>query len=158
MFRDTEKELKRLEAGLLEEEEPEKQDPSDLELEDWERDLETLLGEDLLDTPDKTTNLLDDPDDFGEETPDIYHNNYYNHYGKGDTQIFRAPHSQSNAQTSEAGQALTDFGAEPEEYVDDPEAEAEPPRENNTPLLITAMCLLAGIIAVLLWWLFRFFL
>ena len=63
MFRDKDKELKRLEEALI--------------LEAQEEEAEVRLAEELAQDDD----LLDDPDDFGEETEQTYHN-FANCYGK----------------------------------------------------------------------------
>ena len=56
MFKDTQKELERLEAELLAEEEEELEEEYEEDEEAWEDDL------------------LDDDDDFGEDSPEVYRN------------------------------------------------------------------------------------
>ena len=99
MFKDTQKELERLEAELLEEE-PEQWDEEDP--------------------------LLDDDDDFGEETPEVYRNfsNRYKAY---------------NADR-------TDW--DPEDLAQELE------RRPRRGLAVFLLLLLAGVIALLAWWYF----
>ena len=99
MFKDTQKELERLEAELLEEE-PEQWDEEDP--------------------------LLDDDDDFGEETPEVYRNfsNRYKAY---------------NADR-------TDW--DPEDLGEELE------RRPRRGLAVFLLLLLAGVIALLVWWYF----
>lgn len=134
MFRDAEEELKRLEAELLAEEALEAEEAeSEIELEDWEAELMDLLDsrDDDLDDLEELKSLLGKSENY--ESPSIYHN-YSNNYGRG-----------------------------PQRYSDEQELEEQydrllqEPKENNTPLIITAATLLAGICAVLLWWFVRYF-
>ena len=107
MFKDTQEELERLKAELLEEEAAEQEEKA--------QDV-----------------LLDDPGDFGEDTPEIYQN-YHNRRIKAyNTDI-----------TDE------DLGAYSEEVYQ--------PRKRNdlTMLSVIALCLVAGILAVLAYWAVR---
>ena len=108
MFKDTKKELERLEAELLEDE-PEQWDEEDP--------------------------LLDDDDDFGEETPEVYRN-FSNGYGK-----IRAYNTD-----------ITD------EDLEQFSEEVRRPKRNMDILVLCAiaMCLVAGIVGVLCWWAVRF--
>ena len=99
MFKDTQKELERLEAELLEEE-PEQWDEEDP--------------------------LLDDDDDFGEETPEVYRN-FHNHY-----KAYNADR--------------TDW--DPEDLAQELE------RRPRRGLAVFLLLLLAGVIGVLVWWYF----
>ena len=109
MFKDTRKELQRLEAELLQEEAAEQ--------EEQEQDA-----------------LLDDPDDFGEDTPEIYQN-YSNHYGR-----IKAYNTD-----------VTDEDLE--EYSE----EVYRPRKRTDLLVLSAiaMALVAGILCVLAYWALR---
>ncbi len=99
MFKDTQKELERLEAELLEEE-PEQWDEEDP--------------------------LLDDDDDFGEETPEVYRN-FSNRYKAYNTD-------------------RTDW--DPEELGE------ELDRKPISGLALFLLVLMAGIIGLLVWWYF----
>lgn len=110
MFKDTQEELQRLEAELLQEEAAAR--------EEAEQDA-----------------FLDDPADFGEDTPEIYQN-YANQY--------RHIHAYNTDVTDEDLEAYSE--------------EVYRPRKKKDLLVLSAiaLALIAGILAVLAYWALRF--
>lgn len=107
MFKDTREELQRLEEALLQE--------AAAEQEEKEQDA-----------------LLDDPADFGEDTPEIYQNYHNRHIRAYNTDVS-------------------------DEDLDAYSEEVYQPRKRKELLVLSAiaLCLIAGILAVLAYWAVR---
>lgn len=107
MFKDTRQELQRLEEALLQE--------AAAEQEEKEQDA-----------------LLDDPGDFGEDTPEIYQNYRNRHIRAYNTDVS-------------------------DEDLDTYSEEVYQPRKRKDLLVLSviALCLIAGILAVLAYWAVR---
>lgn len=132
MFRDTKEELERLERALLAEEEQEKIEEADFESTNFEEEPEEEWDSGF-------DALLDDPDDFGEENPSIYHN-YSNGYGRKQPVQYNAYHSN---QTDE----------NPVEFSE----AVQEPRQRDFGFIAVVCILLLGIAGVLLWCVLHFF-
>lgn len=129
MFRDAKEELARLEAELLAADRADEEAANDALLEEF------LNEED--DYPDGDM-------DFGYGIPDdsrgMVYRNYSNNYGRGNPS--RPVHNSDR--TDEDLDVYSDWVYQEE-------------KDNVRGLLITAMMLLGGIVAVLLFWVFRYF-
>lgn len=137
MFKDTEEELRRLEAELLAQEEEEEDWEEVEEEEAWQEPVEiNALDEDLLNNRELDI-LLEDTQVFGEAGA---YQNHANHYGAGANNPARIYNSDRLEQT-------------PEELSDEL---LEEPRRNTTALVVLACLLAAGILCVAVWWLLRF--
>lgn len=137
MFKDTEEELRRLEAELLAQEEEEEDWEQEDEEEVWQEPVEiNALDEDLLNNRELDI-LLEDTQVFGEAGA---YQNHANHYGTGSNHPARIYNSDRLEQT-------------PEELSDEL---LEEPRRNTTSLVVLACLLAVGILCVAVWWLLRF--
>ena len=136
MFKDTEEELRRLEAELLAQEEEEEDWEEADEEELWQEPVEiNALDEDLLNNRELDI-LLEDTQVFGDTGA---YQNHANHYGTGADNPAKIYNSDRLEQT-------------PEELSDEL---LEEPGRNTTALVVLACLLAAGILCVVLWWLLR---
>ncbi len=135
MFKDTEKELKRLEEELLAAE----------EMDQEEEDLEEVYDEDY-------------EEDFDEEYDAAPQEQVSNSW-TDETQVFECiPQYRSAAENHNraAGGAVYNADKVDRDLEDFSEEVRKPKRSGVTGLLITALLLTAGILAVVAWWLVRY--
>ena len=127
MFKDTEKELRRLEAELLAQDEQWEEEPAE----------ETASVDDILSDPELNA-LLGDTQVIGDVSA---YQNHANNYG-AQTRVL--PHVYNNDH----------LDADPEDFSE--ELLDQPKEKGVTALTITACLLAVGILCVAVWWVARY--
>ncbi len=149
MFKDTEKELKRLEEELLAEEELDEETeavPDDAEqetyddTEDWDEMFEQDQTEEPQEDMDMTRIFYGGEPDWQDRT-----------------RVFNVDALQAQQEAKEhCADHIYNADNTDEDLQDYASQVEEPARKSMTGLVVTAMLLTAGILGVVIWWLIRF--
>ncbi len=149
MFKDTEKELKRLEEELLAEEE------QDEAVEEMDEAYEDTYDEDWEEMFDQGSDENVQKEDNWQDMTQIFYGGDPDWQDK--TRVFNvdALQAQQQAAQSSAGN-IYNADKTDEDLESYGQQVQEPARKSLTGLVVTAVLLTAGILGVVIWWLVRF--